>query len=91
MMLLKSKCSKSKFTFEIPVYNDMPEYTSLPKSGDMNNDLKSLEIEGYKITPEFDEDILTYQSYIPNTVKEVNIKATQKVVLPLFQELVNTN
>ena len=51
---------------------------TLHKSGDMNNDLKSLEIEGYKITPEFDEDILTYQSYIPNTVKEVNIKATQK-------------
>lgn len=76
--LKKANVLNQKFTFEIPVYNDMPEYTSLPKSGDMNNDLKSLEIEGYKITPEFDEDILTYQSYIPNTVKEVNIKATQK-------------
>ena len=76
--LNKANVLNQKFTFEIPVYNDMPEYTSLPKSGDMNNDLKSLEIEGYKITPEFDEDILTYQSYIPNTVKEVNIKATQK-------------
>lgn len=76
--LKKADVLNQKFTFEIPVYNNMPQYTSLPKSGDMNNDLKALEVEGYKITPEFDEDILTYQAYIPNTIKEVNIKATPK-------------
>lgn len=74
--LKKANQLNQKFTFEIPVYLDMPEYTSLPKSGDMNNNLKTLEVEGYHITPTFDEDVLTYETYIPNTVNEVNIKAT---------------
>ena len=61
--------------FEIPVYNNMPEYTSLPASGDNNTNLKNLEIDDYLITPEFDSDVLTYETYIPSNAKEINIVA----------------
>jgi len=64
-----------KIIFEIPVYKNMPSYTSLPISGDTNNNLASLEVEGYNITPEFDSDILTYQVYVPKSLEKVNIKA----------------
>ena len=50
--------------FEIPVFNYMPLYTSLPASGDSNNYLKSLEVEGFSISPNFDEDVLTYETYV---------------------------
>ena len=64
------------FIFEIPVYKNMPDYTSLPDAGDKNNYLSSLEVEGYSITPDFDSDILTYELYIPDTVNKVKINAT---------------
>ena len=67
-----------KIIFEIPVYNNMPSYTSLPVSGDTNNNLASLEVEGYYITPGFDSDILTYQVYVPKSLEKVNIKATSE-------------
>ena len=62
--------------FEIPVYNNMPDYTSLPNSGDTNNELSSLEVSGYSITPSFDEDIITYEAYVPKGTEKVTIKAT---------------
>ena len=61
--------------FEIPVYNNMPLYTSLPASGDSNNDLSSLEVEGFAISPDFDSDVITYESFVPYDTKEVTIKA----------------
>lgn len=67
----------SKIIFDIPVYKDgtLPAYTSLPKSGDTNNNLKSLNVVGYSLTPSFDEDILTYDSYIPKEATSVKIDA----------------
>ncbi len=62
--------------FEIPVYNNMPLYTSLPASGDNNTNLKSLNIEGYSLTPNFDSDILTYESYVSSITNELNVTAT---------------
>ncbi len=62
--------------FEIPVFNYMPLYTSLPASGDSNNYLKSLEVEGFSISPNFDEDVLTYETYVSSNTTEVNVKAT---------------
>ena len=61
--------------FEIPVYSYMPLYTSLPASGDSNNYLKSLSIDNYSISPDFDTDVLTYEVYVPSNTKEVNVKA----------------
>lgn len=63
------------FIFEIPVYENMPQSTSLPNSGDKNNNLKSLSIEGTTLIPNFDKDILTYEVYISNTITSINILA----------------
>lgn len=73
----KGDLLNSKIIFDIPVYKDgtLPAYTSLPKSGDTNNNLKSLSVVGYSLTPSFDEDILTYDSYIPKKATSVKIDA----------------
>lgn len=65
-----------KFIFRIPVYNNMPNFTSLPKSGDNNNYLSKLEVVNFNITPSFDKDILTYDSYVPKTTNKITIKAS---------------
>ncbi len=65
-----------KFIFTIPVYNNMPSYTSLPLSGDNNNFLSKLEVVNYNISPSFDEDVLTYESFVPKDINKVTIKAT---------------
>lgn len=70
----------SAFIFEIPIYKDMPAYTSLPNSGNTNNDLSSLEIEGYSLSPSFDEDIINYEAYVTKSIDKVNIKATPKEI-----------
>ena len=64
------------FIFEIPIYSYMPPVTSLPASGDMNNNLSTLEIVGYSISPDFDEDVITYETFVPSTTNEVTINAT---------------
>lgn len=71
----KSKVLDQTFIFEIPVYNNMPEYTSLPKSGDTNNDLSKLIVDNYQLSPEFDEDILEYEVFVPIELDKVNVSA----------------
>ncbi len=73
----KENLLNSKFTFDIPVYKDgtLPEYTSLPKSGDTNNNLASLNVDGYALTPSFDEDILTYDVYVPKELMTATVNA----------------
>ena len=64
------------FVFEIPIYNNMPDYTSLPGAGNTNNNLSSLVVDGYNLIPKFDEDVITYNVYVPTTTEKVNISAT---------------
>lgn len=73
----KGNLLNTKFVFDIPIYKDgtLPAYTSLPKSGDTNNNLKSLSVVGYSLTPSFDEDILTYDSYVPKETTSIKIDA----------------
>lgn len=66
------------FVFEIPVFNNMPSYTSLPSSANTNNDLSKLEVEGYSLSPIFDEDILSYETYVNKNVNKIKINATTK-------------
>ena len=75
--LKKENLLNLKYTFDIPVYTDgtLPEYTSLPKSGDTNNNLSSINVSGYPLTPSFDEDILTYDVYVPKDLKTINVDA----------------
>lgn len=67
--------------FEIPIYNNMPDYTSLPNSGDTNNNLKALEIEGYSLTPTFDSDVLSYEVYVPTSTEKVLVEAIPESTL----------
>ena len=43
-----------------------------------NNYLKSLEVEGYTISPEFSKDTKEYTVEVPNDVTKVNIKAAKE-------------
>ncbi len=63
------------FIFEIPVYNNMPAYTSLPASGDGDNTLKSLSVTGFSIEPTFDKDVLNYEVNVPAGTNTVTIVA----------------
>ncbi len=50
----------------------------LEDSYSKNNDLKSLTVEGYDITPTFDDDVLEYSLEVENGVTEVNITASKE-------------
>lgn len=67
--------------FEIPIYKNMPDFTSLPNTGDTNNNLKALEIKGYSLTPEFDSDILSYETYVPTSTTKITIEAIPESTL----------
>lgn len=42
-----------------------------------DNNLKGLSVEGYEISPAFDKDTLEYMVSVPDTVTQINIKATK--------------
>ena len=71
----KASMLAQSFVFEIPVYNNMPDATSLPNSGDNNTNLKSLEMVDYTLSPSFDKDVLTYEVYVPPIINEITINA----------------
>ena len=74
------------FIFEIPVYNSLPAYTSLPNSGNTNNYLSSLEVEGFPISPSFDKDVLTYETYVTQSTEKVNVNAIKESSLASISE-----
>lgn len=41
-----------------------------------NNDLKSLSVEGYEITPAFDKDTLEYKVSVPDTITQIQVNAS---------------
>ena len=45
-----------------------------PRQRDANNNLKSLSVKGYKLSPEFNADTLEYSVDVPNTVNKVTIE-----------------
>ena len=61
--------------FEIPVFKNMPAYTSLPDAGDSNNNLKSLSINGFTLAPAFDKDVIAYEVNVSETTNEITINA----------------
>lgn len=63
--------------FHIPVYEAMPAKNTLPPTGTNNNNLlKSLTVEGYKLST-FDKYTLDYDLIVPCTVSEITVKAVQ--------------
>ena len=69
-----SKVLDSSFVFYIPVYLNMPNITSLPNTGNQNNYLSSLSINGTKISA-FDGATTTYNYYVDGNVTSVSISA----------------
>jgi hypothetical protein len=77
----KSDLLNETLIFEIPIYTSMPTSTSLPNSGDTNTKLKGLEIDGYTLTPGFDNDILSYEVYVPISTNKVLVEAIPETTL----------
>ena len=67
--------------FEIPIYNNMPAYTSLPNTGDVNNNLKALQVKDYTLSPAFDKDVLSYEVYVPTSTQKVTVEAITESTL----------
>jgi len=74
MSYSKLNMLNSHFIFSIPVYNNMPEFTSLPNAGNPNNYLKSLKVNDNLVTG-FDGVNENYEIYVANNVNEVLISA----------------
>lgn len=66
----------SELVFKIPVYDNMPEVTSLPTPGNPNCELSDIKIDTYSLSPKFDSDVVTYDVYIPTSITKINITAT---------------
>lgn len=49
-----------------------------PKTYSSNNNLKSLEVEGYSLSPEFKSDTMEYSVEVPNDTKKVSISASKE-------------
>ena len=46
-----------------------------PREKSTNNNLKSLKIEGFEVSPEFDKDTTEYTAVVPSTTDKINIIA----------------
>ena len=64
----------SNFVFSIPIYNNMPDKTSLPNTGNPNNYLKSLSINDENVNG-FDGAETNYKVYVENSTSSVELKA----------------
>lgn len=64
------------FVFKIPVYENMPEEpVKFTASGNRNNYLKNLVVEGFSLTPTFDSAKTEYSLIVGNSVASVKISA----------------
>ena len=71
-----SDMKQTTLCFKIPVYENMPDSTTLPTGdGNPNNKLKSLSVDGYVITPTFNMDTESYTLIVDGSSANVNINA----------------
>ena len=63
----------SSFTFKIPVYSDMPAATVISEKSS-NNNLNSLSVSNYALSPKFDSSITSYSVVVDYTVTSVDIE-----------------
>lgn len=63
------------FVFQIPIYEGIPESTSLPKTGNPNNWLKALNVNNTLVT-NFDAEKTSYTVNVPSNTKTINVSAT---------------
>ena len=68
------------FTFKIPVYENMPSKpVTFTATGNRNNYLKSLTVEGHSLTPSFDGAKTSYSLIVDNNVTSIKVAATPVV------------
>ena len=74
--IINAGATDSPLNFLIPVYSDMPEeYGTLPlKTGNANNLLSALTVEGGKVTENFDKYTFGYDVFTQET--QITVKAT---------------
>ena len=65
------------FIFKIPVYTDMGGDSSEIPVKSNNDNLKSLDISGCALSPNFDSAITDYSCSVENKTKSVNVNATK--------------
>lgn len=63
------------FVFDIPIYDGIVSSTSLPKTGNPNNYLKTLKINGAGVT-NFDGANTSYKITVPYNIESVKVEAT---------------
>ena len=80
----------NSYTFEIPVYNNMPTSTSLPNIANTDNSLKSITIND-KTVDNFDPDVLEYNFYVTNDTKVATIKAITNASTSTLKYEANVN
>ena len=74
---VKSGLVNSSFTFKIPVYNNMPDKTTLSITGNDDNTLKSLSVSGCNLNPSFNSAATDYTCNVSSTLKQVTISANK--------------
>lgn len=65
----------SAFTFKIPVYNNMPNETTLSTSQNGDNTLKSLIVSNCNFNQPFNSTVVNYSCLVPENIKSVNVSA----------------
>lgn len=73
---VKTNVLNEPYTFDIPIYNNMPSIISLPNIASTNNNLSEIIIDGKKVH-NFDPDVIEYVVYIPNNYTSVKVEATK--------------
>ncbi len=64
------------FTFRIPIYNNMPAYTTLGASGSDDANLSSLNVSGCNLMPSFTSGATSYSCTVPKNASSVVVSAT---------------
>lgn len=65
----------NNFSFDIPIYKNMPSATSLPEIASTINTLNEIKVNGKKISN--DIDILEYEVYVPVTSNSAKIEVVK--------------
>ncbi len=70
---------KANLTFTIPVFKSMPSKAApMPsKTGNNNNFLTAVTVEGHSLTPTFDRYTMTYSLQVGETVSTITVKTTR--------------
>lgn len=72
---LSSNSLKSRLYFKIPVYNNLPNSTSLSINNNGENTLKNLKVDGCNLNPVFNSSTTSYVCTVAENINNVNVSA----------------